>query len=132
MLSALPFPEYLGDVPDLAGGHYERMDSAGYPRRLNATEMSPAARSVAIADIFEALTAPADLPQQERQHLSEPLQIITAVACRGHLDPELFALFVRSGVADEYCRRFLAPAQLDVVEVEPLLAGIEAPLDAPP
>jgi response regulator RpfG family c-di-GMP phosphodiesterase len=57
MLSQLPFPKHLRNVPEIAAGHHEKMDGTGYPRRLTRDEMSPLARMMAIADIFEALTA---------------------------------------------------------------------------
>jgi HD-GYP domain-containing protein (c-di-GMP phosphodiesterase class II) len=57
MLSELPFPRHLRAVPEIAGGHHEKMDGSGYPRGLTREQMSPMARMMAIADIFEALTA---------------------------------------------------------------------------
>ena len=61
MLEQLPFPKHLRRVPEYAGGHHETMIGTGYPRKLKRDEMSVPARIMAIADIFEALTA-ADRP----------------------------------------------------------------------
>ncbi|NOM52849.1 HD domain-containing protein, partial [Klebsiella pneumoniae] len=61
MLSSLPFPRHLKRVPDIAGNHHEKMNGSGYPRRLGEQDLGIAERVMAIADIFEALTA-ADRP----------------------------------------------------------------------
>ncbi|MDO6575396.1 HD-GYP domain-containing protein, partial [Staphylococcus pasteuri_A] len=57
MLEKLPFPDHLRLVPEIAGGHHEKMDGSGYPKRLTKEQMPATARMMAIADIFEALTA---------------------------------------------------------------------------
>jgi response regulator RpfG family c-di-GMP phosphodiesterase len=72
MLESLPWPKHLKNVPEYAGGHHERMDGKGYPRGLTRDEMSVQARIMAIADIFEALTA-ADRPYKKGKMLSESL-----------------------------------------------------------
>src|SRR3546814_12046984 len=92
MLSALPYPRQLRSVPELAGGHHERMDGAGYPRGLTGDEMSPVARMMAVADIFEALTA-ADRPYKKGKTLSAAIAIMAKMAREGHIDPDIFVLF---------------------------------------
>ena len=116
MLSQLPFPPHLKEVPDIAGGHHEKMDGTGYPRGLNAGDMSPVARMMAIADIFEALTA-ADRPYKKAKTLSESLEIMRRMKHDRHIDPELFELFLTSGVYLRYAERFLRPEQIDAVDV---------------
>jgi len=116
MLSALPFPRHLRRVPEIAGGHHEKMDGTGYPKRLKRDELSPVARMMAIADIFEALTA-ADRPYKKAKTLSEAIKIMGFMRKDQHVDPELFELFLTSGVYREYAERFLAPEQIDAVEV---------------
>jgi hypothetical protein len=76
MLSELPYPRHLRDVPELAGGHHERVDGKGYPRALKSDQMSPVARMMAIADIFEALTA-ADRPYKKGKPLSVAIKIMS-------------------------------------------------------
>lgn len=115
MLSRLPFPRHLQAVPEIAGGHHERMDGRGYPRCLRGDQMSVPARIIAIADVFEALTA-SDRPYKPARSLSEALDIMARMAREGHLDEELFALFLRSGIYSDYARRFLRPDQIDVGE----------------
>jgi HD-GYP domain-containing protein (c-di-GMP phosphodiesterase class II) len=122
MLARLPFPRHLRRVPAVAGGHHERVDGRGYPRRLTGAETDVLARIVAIADVFEALTA-SDRPYKKAKTLSESLGIMRDMARTGHLDPDLFALFVRGGVYRRYAASHLAPAQVDAVDEAALLRG---------
>jgi hypothetical protein len=101
MLSRLPFPKSLRRVPEIAGGHHEKMDGAGYPKRLRREQMSLPARMMAIADIFEALTA-IDRPYKSGKTLSEALRIMARMCEDQHIDPELFELFLRSAGQSRY------------------------------
>ena len=120
MLSSLPFPNHLAQVPEIAGGHHERTDGKGYPRGLTAAQMSPLARMMAIADVFEALTA-SDRPYKLPKTISSALEIMKRMADEGHIDPELFEIFVRSGVCLRYAERFLDPSQRDIEDLKPFL-----------
>jgi len=117
MLNKLPFPRHLQNVPEYAGGHHERMDGKGYPQGLRREDMSVPARVMAIADIFEALSA-ADRPYKKAKKLSECLQIMGRMCEDGHIDPDLFEVFVRREVYREYAERFLTPEQMDRVDPE--------------
>lgn len=130
MLEALPFPRNLRRVPEYAGGHHEKMDGTGYPKGLFAGDMSIPARIMAIADVFEALTAD-DRPYKKAKKLSETMRIMGYMKRDNHLDPELFDHFVRGGVYLEYARRFLAPHLIDEVDVEALLAIEPKPFELP-
>ncbi|RJG13739.1 HD domain-containing protein [Pseudomonas cavernicola] len=121
MLSHLPFPAHLKNVAELAGGHHEKMDGSGYPKRLKREQMSLPARMMAIADIFEALTA-VDRPYKKGKLLSEALGIMAGMCQGAHVDPDLFGLFVRSGVYRQYAQRFLKPEQIDAVDPANILA----------
>lgn len=121
MLSELPFPRHLAEVPEIAGGHHERMDGQGYPRGLTGEQMSPQARMMAIADVFEALTAD-DRPYKAGKPLSEALVILQRMAREGHLDAELYELFLRSGTCLAYARRFMPADLVDVEDVSPYLS----------
>jgi HD-GYP domain-containing protein (c-di-GMP phosphodiesterase class II) len=116
MLEQLPFPKQLKRVPEIAGGHHEKMDGTGYPKRLAKEDMSIPARIMAIADIFEALTA-SDRPYKKAKTLSESLKIMSFMNKDQHIDPELFRLFLTSGVFREYAEKFLDPAQIDDVDI---------------
>ena len=121
MLEQLPFPRSLRRVPEIAGGHHEKMDGTGYPRGLTRDEMSLPARMMAIADIFEALTA-ADRPYKKAKMLSECLSIMSFMRNDAHIDPDLFELFLRSGVWREYAEQFLDPGQIDEIDIADYLA----------
>ncbi len=113
MLEALPWPKHLRHVPEYAGGHHERMDGKGYPKGLRREEMSVQARIMGIADIFEALTA-RDRPYKPGMKLSQALDILRGFRDNGHIDPDLFDVFVRQKVYLKYARQYLDPAQIDL------------------
>lgn len=115
MLESLPWPKHLKKVPEYAGGHHERMDGKGYPRGLKRNEMSVQARVMGIADIFEALTAK-DRPYKKGKTLSESLEILGKFRLNGHIDPDLFDVFVRQKVYLQYARQRLDPEQIDQVD----------------
>ena len=116
MLEQLPWPRHLKNVPEYAGGHHERMDGKGYPRGLTREQMSIQARCMGIADVFEALTA-ADRPYKKGKTLSETLKILGNMKLTGHIDPDLFDVFVWSGIYKDYARQFLSPDQIDDVDL---------------
>ncbi|MDO8312545.1 MAG: HD domain-containing phosphohydrolase [Sideroxyarcus sp.] len=115
MLESLPWPNHLKRVPEYAGGHHERMDGKGYPKGLTQEQMSVQARLMGIADIFEALTAK-DRPYKEGKTLTESLNILGKFKENGHIDPDLFDVFIREKVYLEYAHRFLAAEQIDEVD----------------
>jgi HD-GYP domain-containing protein (c-di-GMP phosphodiesterase class II) len=125
MLRELPFPRHLRRVPEIASGHHERMDGRGYPRGLTREQMSVEARIMAVADVFEALTAD-DRPYKLGKPLSEALTLMARMRRDGHIDPELFDLFVDSGALMAYSRRFLLPSQQDVEDPRAFLANLPA------
>ncbi len=114
MLEQLPWPKHLKRVPEYAGGHHERMDGKGYPKGLTRDQMSVQARVMGIADIFEALTA-RDRPYKPGMKLSQAMGIMYKFRCNGHIDPDLFDVFVTEGVYLRYAQQFLDPWQVDDV-----------------
>ncbi len=131
MLRSLPFPRHLRHVPEYAAGHHERMDGQGYPRGLYAGDMSIPSRIMAVADVFEALTAH-DRPYKQAMKLSQAMAIMGGMKRDNHLDPTLFDLFVRSGVYRRYGERYLQPELLDDVDEAALLAIEPKPFALPP
>lgn len=115
MLESLPFPKHLRNVPEYAGGHHEKMDGTGYPRGLKREQMSVQARIMAIADIFEALTA-ADRPYKKAKTLSESLRIMSFMARDHHIDKDLFQVFVEQNVYRQFAYQFLMAEQIDDVD----------------
>jgi len=120
MLEQLPWPKHLKNVPEYAGGHHERMDGKGYPKGLTREQMSVQARVMGIADIFEALTA-RDRPYKQGMKLSEAMGIMSRFRQNGHIDPDLFDVFVKEGVYLRYAQQFLDPWQIDEVNAQALL-----------
>jgi HD-GYP domain-containing protein (c-di-GMP phosphodiesterase class II) len=115
MLESLPFPKHLQRVPEFACGHHEKMDGTGYPKGLKKDQMSIPARMMAIADIFEALTA-SDRPYKDGKPLSECLNIMGRMKENQHIDPDLFDIFIDQKVYLQYAEQFLKPGQLDEID----------------
>ena len=120
MLEALPFPKHLKRVPEYAIGHHERMDGKGYPQGIPAGDMSIPARMMAVADVFEALTA-SDRPYKPAKKLSESMKIIGFMKKENHLDPEMVDLFVKSKTYMEYAKQYLTDELMDEVDEEWIL-----------
>ncbi|EON91703.1 chemotactic transducer-related protein [Marinobacter lipolyticus SM19] len=115
MLDALPLPDRLANVPHLAGTHHERMDGKGYPCGLNSNDMGIPERIMAVADVFEALTA-VDRPYKDGKTLTQALTIMARMVEDGHIDRPVFELFVRSGTYRRYGEQHLRPEQIDEVD----------------
>jgi hypothetical protein len=116
MLEMIPYPENLVKVPEIAGAHHETLIGTGYPRKLKAHEMSIPARIMALADIYEALTA-SDRPYKKAKTLSETIRIMGFFVKDQHIDKELFELFLTSGVYRDYAEKYLKPEQIDEVDL---------------
>jgi HD-GYP domain-containing protein (c-di-GMP phosphodiesterase class II) len=112
MLSQLPFPRNVRHVAEYAAAHHERMNGTGYPGGLKGEAISLQSRILALADIFEALTAK-DRPYKKPTNLSQALKIIGFMVKDGHIDAELFDLFVKEQLYLDYVRKELAPQQID-------------------
>lgn len=116
MLNRLPFPREIRQVPDWAGNHHETLDGTGYPRGLSAGDLSIPERIMAVADIFEALTA-ADRPYKPPRLLSDCIRLMAGMRDNGHICPDLFALLLRSGIYREYAARHMRSEQIDEVDI---------------
>ena len=121
MLEKLPYPKNLRNIPEFAGGHHEKLDGTGYPKGLTANEMSIQAKIMAIADIYEALTA-ADRPYKDGKKLSKAMQIMHFMKKDAEIDPDLFEIFVKEKVYQKYADKYLGFNQLDEVDEVALLA----------
>lgn len=115
MLSSLPFPRKLRNVPEIAALHHEKLDGSGYPLGLREEEIPLAARILAVADVFEALTA-ADRPYKEGKMMSESIRILGFMVKDNHLDKDICDLIMESGLVEEYARMKLAERQQDAFE----------------
>ena len=115
MLEKLPYPKNLKNVPEFAGGHHEKLDGTGYPKGLKDEDMSIQAKIMAIADIYEALTA-ADRPYKDGKKLSQAMRIMGFMKEDYEIDKDLFEIFVKEGVYKEYATKYLGDDQLDEVD----------------
>ncbi|RZL31857.1 MAG: HD domain-containing protein, partial [Rubrivivax sp.] len=122
MLERMPFPKHLKRVPEYAGTHHERMDGRGYPRQLGPEQLSVPSRIMAVADIFEALTA-ADRPYKAPKPLSQALAVMQRMAGT-HIDVDIYNLFLSARVYLDYARAHLGPEQIDVDDPTPFLAPV--------
>ena len=116
MLESLPFPEELKNVPRYASTHHETMRGSGYPRKLPGDQLSIPERILAVADVFEALTA-SDRPYKKAKPVSVAVEILHKMVLDNHIDRECFELFIGEGVYLRYAKQFLAPEQVDEVDV---------------
>jgi HD-GYP domain-containing protein (c-di-GMP phosphodiesterase class II) len=120
MLNQLPYPKHLKNVPEFAGGHHEKLDGTGYPQGLTHDEMSPQAKIMAIADVYEALTA-ADRPYKDGKKLSLAMRIMGFMRDDYHIDPDLFEIFVKEEVYRKYAEEHVKSTQIDDVLQDSLL-----------
>lgn len=126
MLESLPYPKHLERVPEYAGGHHEKMDGTGYPNKLKKDDMSIPARMVAIADVFEALTAK-DRPYKKAMSLSKSLTILGRMKLDKHIDPDLFDLFMWDKIYLKYAKEHLSPEQIDEIDLDSIPGYVPPP-----
>jgi HD-GYP domain-containing protein (c-di-GMP phosphodiesterase class II) len=113
LLNNLSYPDHLVNVPEIAGGHHERMDGSGYPHGVPGKELSLRARILAIADVFEALTSP-DRPYKSPMRLSEAMTVLGQMRDEQQIDPDLYDVFVRERVFERFARGHLDKTQIDI------------------
>jgi HD-GYP domain-containing protein (c-di-GMP phosphodiesterase class II) len=113
MLCQLPFPKKLRNVSYYASSHHERIDGAGYPFGLKGNEIPLQGRIIALADIFEALTAK-DRPYKKEKTLSEAIKIMGYMVKDNHIDRDLFELFIKERIHLDYAKKELTPSQIDM------------------
>jgi len=116
ILNSLPFPKKLKNVPTIAGGHHEKIGGGGYPFGLKGDEISFEARIIAVADIFEALTA-SDRPYKEPNTLNQSIRILSFMVKDGELDKDLVKFFINNNLHLDYAKDNLLEHQIDEVTV---------------
>lgn len=123
MLENLPLPDELSQVPEYAGGHHEKINGKGFPLGLAGSDLSIPAKIMAVADIFEALTA-SDRPYKKAKTLSQSLYIMRNMALDDHIDQNLFRMFIESRTYMLYAEQFLSEEQIDAIDEESILSGL--------
>ena len=116
MLASLPYPKDLKRVPQFAGAHHEKLNGHGYPLGLKGDEIPMQARIIALADVFEALTA-SDRPYKKAMPLSRALKILGQMTLEGHIDEDLFNLFISKKIYLTYAKKFLAKESIDPINL---------------
>lgn len=96
-LKRIPWTADLSRVPEIAGQHHEKMNSKGYPNGVPASETPLGSRLMAVADVFDSLTA-SDRPYKPAIPLERAIQILQAMAKDGDLDPDVVGLFERTKI----------------------------------
>jgi len=120
MLEQLPYPKTLKNVPDIAGGHHEKINGTGYPKGLKGKDLSVQTKIMAIADIYEALTA-VDRPYKDGKTLSETMEIMRCMKNDLEIDKDLFDIFVKEKIYKKYAIKFLNKEQIDDVDENSIL-----------
>jgi len=115
MLDSLPYPKALQNVPKFAAVHHERMDGSGYPNALTKNDIPLQGRIIAIADIFEALTAK-NRPYKKKMSLTDAIRELYDMKLNGQIDPDLFDIFISEKVFLRYAKQYLEPEQLDIID----------------
>lgn len=116
LLSQLPFPKKMRNVAVHAAAHHEKLDGTGYPFGLRGSEISLQSRIIAIADIFEALTAK-DRPYKKEKSISEAREIMEQMVRDSHIDGDIFNLFVKEKIDLEYAKKELC-SRPDLIGLE--------------
>ncbi|MCK5760983.1 MAG: HD domain-containing protein, partial [Candidatus Delongbacteria bacterium] len=101
ILKEVPFTEELQDIPKIAGAHHEMLDGSGYPHHIGKEKIMLQSRILAVADVFEALTA-ADRPYKKAVPLDRALKILGFMAKDGELDKGLVDMFLDDKLYEVY------------------------------
>ncbi len=96
-LSTIPWTADLARVPEIAYAHHEKLDGTGYPRGLSRADIPPAARTLSVCDVYDALTA-SDRPYKKAVPRDAALSILESEAKRDRLDAWLVAAFIEGKV----------------------------------
>jgi len=102
-LTQIPWTKELRRVPEIARAHHEKLDGSGYPHGARAEAIPVQSRMMAIADIYDALTA-SDRPYKKALRAEEALKILDAERRSGALDSALLDLFIEARVFERAAR----------------------------
>ena len=120
LLNKLPYPDHLKKVPFYAGCHHEKINGKGYPNGYSGDKLPLQARIIAIADVFEGLTAP-DRPYKEGYKLSKALTILKYMVDDGEIDKDLFNLFITKKLYLKYANELIDSNQIDTINEKDFL-----------
>ena len=103
-LEQIPWTRELRGIPEIAYTHHEKLNGAGYPRRVTASAIPVQARMMTIADIFDALTA-TDRPYKRAVPWTHALDMLGEEARDGMIDEHLLKSFVDARIYDSVIAR---------------------------
>ncbi len=107
ILDNIQFPKHLSKVSLLASCHHEKPNGKGYPGRIKDKDIPLQAKIMAIADIYEALTA-RDRPYKKPMSPSQAEAILLKMKEGNEIDGALFdlcrqrGLFKKIPVSDDF------------------------------
>jgi len=125
-LMRLPFPKKKMKLPLYAGAHHETLNGNGYPNKLTARQLPIQSRIIAVADIFEALTAN-DRPYKKPMHLGKALDILGDMVKKGDLDAEIVRIFLKSNLYQKYADKFMDSNQMFDIDTDKWIADYYPP-----
>ncbi|MFC1744365.1 HD domain-containing phosphohydrolase [Candidatus Riflebacteria bacterium] len=96
-LSKIPWTADIKNIPSIAYAHHEWLNGNGYPNNLIAEEIPIQSKIMAIADIFDALTA-SDRPYKKAVSVDIALKILKEEVKTQHIDKKLVDLFIEDRV----------------------------------
>lgn len=117
MLRQLPFPKKYEHIPEIAGAHHEQINGKGYPLGLRGNALSFEARILAIADIFEALTA-SDRPYKKAKKLSESMKILYLMAKDNQIDRTIVKFLYDSGLYLKIAKKIIPIENIDDCHID--------------
>jgi HD-GYP domain-containing protein (c-di-GMP phosphodiesterase class II) len=91
-LTQIPWGKSMSNIPGFAAGHHEKLDGSGYPKGIHDEEIPLPAKMMAVADIYDALTA-ADRPYKKAVSHEKAMQILGFEVKDNHIDGDLVELF---------------------------------------
>ncbi|MEN8210925.1 MAG: HD domain-containing phosphohydrolase [Thermodesulfobacteriota bacterium] len=113
ILNKLPWPKKLANIPSIAGAHHEKLDGSGYPLNLKKENLNIQARILAIADIFEALSAQ-DRPYKQPKTLNQTIKVLEQMGQDKLLDSDIIKIFFKSETHLKYAKAYMSPWQIDI------------------
>jgi putative nucleotidyltransferase with HDIG domain len=92
-----PIADWLGEWARAIGEHHEQFDGSGYPSGLSGTDISYAGRLVAVADVFDVITAARSYKKPMTIHEAR----LEITRCAGtQFDPDMVRAFLQISIGD--------------------------------
>jgi HD-GYP domain-containing protein (c-di-GMP phosphodiesterase class II) len=96
-LQQIPWTKHLQGIPEIAGSHHEKLDGSGYPQGLVEAKIPIQSQMMAIADIYDALTAN-DRPYKPKFSIERSLNILRQEAAAHKINQDLLLIFEQQQV----------------------------------